>query len=396
MKVNKTKYVAPFYLGLILLISCTKAKESYPELIIEDATQTRSESGSIMSFNLNINKSVTNTISVDYSILDGTAISPQDFIATSGVLSIPANQTHTALEVQIKGNPLNSREPNLEFTVQLSNPEYCTIANTSAKGTIITENSTNLSTDNAGYTTPVTYPGYSLVWSDEFSGTNLDLSVWNQEIGNGNNGWGNNELEYYTNSTRNTFVSSGNLIIEARRETFGDFLYTSGRMTTQGKKYFKFGRIDIRAKLPYGQGIWPALWMLGINISSAGWPACGEIDIMELIGSFPGRVTGTMHWKPLGASSTNKGANYSLSSGDFSQQFHVFSIVWTQDNIKWYVDDQLFLNNTAFDVGSANYPFNAEQFFIFNVAVGGNWPGAPDYTTLFPQRMFVDYIRVFQ
>ena len=227
-------------------------------------------------------------------------------------------------------------------------------------------------------------------------GSALDLNAWNQETGNGSGGWGNNELEYYTNSTKNTFVSNGNLIIEARKELTSGLNYTSGRMTTQGKKTFKFGRIDIRAKLPVGKGIWPALWMLGSSISTVSWPACGEIDIMELVGTYPSRVTGTMHWKAVNGSATNKGANYNLVTGDFSQQFHVYSIVWTENNIKWYVDDQFFLTNTTFDVGSANYPFNAKQFFIFNVAVGGNWPGPPDGTTLWPQRMFVDYVRVFQ
>jgi beta-glucanase (GH16 family) len=136
--------------------------------------------------------------------------------------------------------------------------------------------------------------------------------------------------------------------------------------------------------------------MLGTNITTAGWPACGEIDIMELVGTYPSRVTGTMHWKTVSGNSTNKGANFNLSTGDFSQQFHVFSIVWEKDIIKWYVDDQLYLTNTLADVGAANYPFNAPHFFIFNVAVGGNWPGPPDGTTTWPQRMFVDYVRVFQ
>ncbi len=136
--------------------------------------------------------------------------------------------------------------------------------------------------------------------------------------------------------------------------------------------------------------------MLGINIPSAGWPACGEIDIMELVGTYPNQVSGTMHWQTASGSSTNKGKSYTLTSGDFSDQFHVFSIIWQQDSIKWYVDDKLYLSNSSSDVGSANYPFNAEQFFIFNVAVGGNWPGSPDYTTEFPQRMFVDYVRVYQ
>jgi beta-glucanase (GH16 family) len=136
--------------------------------------------------------------------------------------------------------------------------------------------------------------------------------------------------------------------------------------------------------------------MLGSNISSVNWPACGEMDIMELIGTYPSRVSATMHWKNAAGAHASKGTNYTLSSGDFSQQFHVFSMVWSQDLIKCYIDDNLYLTVNSSDVGVANYPFNAGQFFIFNVAVGGDWPGPPDASTLFPQRMFVDYVRVFQ
>jgi beta-glucanase (GH16 family) len=167
-------------------------------------------------------------------------------------------------------------------------------------------------------------------------------------------------------------------------------------MTTQGKKTFKFGRIDIRAKLPVSKGLWPALWMLGANITSVGWPLCGETDIMELVGTAPSTVVGTLHWGIAGGSHMSKGANYVLSSGDFSKEFHVFSIIWQQNSIQWLIDDQSYLTVNSDYVGSDVYPFNADQFFIFNVAVGGNWPGPPDYTTVFPQRMFVDYVRVFQ
>jgi beta-glucanase (GH16 family) len=326
---------------------------------------------------------------------DATAISPNDYVASSGTITIPAGKTQTTIDVQIKGDPTNMRRNNLKFNVQLSKPVSCTIGTSTATGSILTEDGTYLPTDNAGYTTPLSYPGYTLAWSDEFSGNNLDLNVWNQEIGNGSGGWGNNELEYYTNSLKNVFLSNGNLIIEARKEAISGFNYSSARLTTQNKKSFKFGRIDIRAKLPVSKGMWPALWMLGSNISSVGWPACGEMDIMELIGAYPGRVYGTMHWKNSGGAHASKGTNYNLSSGDFSQQFHVYSMVWAQDLIKCYVDDQLYLTVSATDVG-ATYPFNADQFFIFNVAVGGNWPGPPDATTQFPQRMFVDYVRVFQ
>ncbi|MEO6721067.1 MAG: family 16 glycosylhydrolase [Ferruginibacter sp.] len=384
----------------VVLFSCKKSDAPTPAPVvpaikIEDASQVRATTGTVMHFNVTLNKITTIPVSVNYTLTDGTATAPKDYTAGSGTVTIAANQTQAQVDVPIKGDPTDTRQVNLGFTVQLSNPKGCTIGTQSAKGTIITENGTSLATDNAGYSTPLTYPGYTLAWNDEFSGSTLDLNAWNQETGN-NNGWGNNELEYYTNDPKNTFVSNGNLIIEARKEPISGFNYSSGRMTTQNKKEFTFGRIDIRAKLPVDKGMWPALWMLGSNITTVPWPACGEIDIMELIGTYPGRTYGTMHWKPVTGTNTNKGTEYNLPSGNFSQQFHVFSIIWSQDMIKWLVDDQLFLTTTKADVGAANYPFNAKEFLLFNVAVGGNWPGPPDAGTNFPQRMFVDYVRVFQ
>jgi len=399
-----SKLVVSFMFGL-MLIACSKNEDSNPPLpepvpvpviTVLNISQPITAGNTTMPFYINLSKSTTRAVTVDYAMVDGSAVSPKDYVATAGTLSIPAGQVQAILEVQIKGDPTNLRRSNPQFTLQLSKPQFCTIETASATGTILTEDGTYLPTDNAGYSTPTSYPGYTLAWSDEFSGTNLDLTSWNQEIGNGSGGWGNNELEYYTNSLKNNFLSNGNLIIEARKEAAGGFNYTSGRMTTQNKKVFKFGRIDIRAKLPVGKGLWPALWMLGTNITSVGWPACGEIDIMELIGTYPSRVHSTMHWKNASGTHASKGSNYNLPSGDFSQQFHVYSMIWTKDLIKCYIDDILYLTVAIADVGAASYPFNAEHFFIFNVAVGGDWPGPPDTNTLFPQRMFVDYVRVFQ
>ncbi len=389
----------------ILFFSCSKKGdtsavpptnvETPPVVSVFDVSQPITTSNTTMQFYINLDKSTTKSVSVDYTLVDGTATSPKDYTITSGTLTIPAGQVQATIDVQIKGDPTNLRRANVKFALQLSKPVLCTIGTTTAYGTILTEDGTNLPTDNTGYSTPISYPGYTLAWSDEFSGTSIDLNTWNQEVGN-NGGWGNNELEYYTNSAKNNFVSNGNLIIEARKEPMGGFNYSSSRMTTQNKKAFKFGRIDIRAKLPVSKGIWPALWMLGSNISSVSWPACGEMDIMELIGTYPSRVYSTMHWKSVSGGHDSKGTNYNLPSGDFSQQFHVFSMVWVQDLIKCYVDDNLYLTVASADVGASNYPFNANQFFIFNVAVGGDWPGPPDAATPFPQRMFVDYVRVFQ
>lgn len=399
----KKKLWLMFCFSFFILMSCSNGDSPagsapaavIPQLNIQDATQFRAITGRTMRFFLSTSAATTNTVTVNYSITEGTALATKDFVQTSGTVKILPNETQSFIDVEIKGDPTDLRQDALQFTVNLFNPISCTLGVTSAVGTITNIDGTFLPTDDSGYRTPSAYAGYTLMWSDEFSSATLNSAVWNQEIGN-NNGWGNNELEYYTNSLKNTFLSNGNLIIEARKEALSGFNYTSGRMTTQNKKQFKFGRIDIRAKLPVGKGIWPALWMLGANISTVGWPSCGEIDIMELVGTFPSRVTGTMHWKGVGGDRQLKGANYNLSSGNFSQQFHVFSIVWSTNSIKWYVDDQLFLSNSISDVGAANYPFNADQFLLFNVAVGGDWPGSPDGTTTFPQRMFVDYVRVFQ
>lgn len=389
----------------MILMACSKGADTpaptpdpvvVPVVSTLDMSQPISVSNTTMQFYINLSQSIAKPVSVDYSLADGTAVSPADYVASSGTLTIPAGKVQVILDVTIKGDPANLRRNNIRFTLQLTKPVGCTIGTTTATGTILTEDGTYLPTDNSGYTTPNTYPGSTLVWSDEFTGGSLDLNAWNQEIGNGVGGWGNNELEYYTNSLKNSFLSNGNLIIEARKEAIGGFNYSSSRLTTQNKKTFKFGRIDIRAKLPVRKGMWPALWMLGSNIPSVGWPACGEMDIMELVGSSPGRVLSTMHWKSATGAHLSKGNKYDLPSGDFSQQFHVFSMVWTQDNIKNYVDDQLILTTTVADIGASNYPFNANQFFIFNVAVGGDWPGPPDASTPFPQRMFVDYVRVFQ
>lgn len=381
-------------------LSCSK-KEGTPSPVkpvikMENTSQVRTTAATAMHFTISLDKTTTVPVSVDYTLKDGTATAPKDYTAASGTITIPAGQSNAELTVSLTGDPADIRQDNLTFTVQLSNPKNGTLGTTSVTGTIITENGTNFVTDNTGYSTPLNYPGYTLVWSDEFSGTTLDGNTWNYETGNGSGGWGNNELEYYTNSTKNVFVSNGNLIIEARKEAISGFNYSSARITTQNKKSFTYGRVDIRAKLPKGKGIWPALWMLGSNINTVSWPACGEIDIMELLGHEMTKSYGTLHYGASSATHGSKGGSYTLSSGSFYDQFHVFSMEWKQDQVKLFVDDKLFLTVNKSDVGSSPYPFNAPFFFIFNVAVGGNWPGSPDATTTFPQRMIVDYIRVFQ
>lgn len=241
-----------------------------------------------------------------------------------------------------------------------------------------------------GYTTPLEYPGYQRVWNDEFDGESVNSANWKFETGAG--GWGNNEKQYYRPD--NTSVGGGTLTIEARKENYQNSEYTSSRMVTQGKKSFTYGRFDIRALLPKGQGIWPALWMLGNNFSTVSWPACGEIDIMEMIGGSGREKTthGTVHWDNGGL--VSYGQSYTLNSGTFADEYHVFTLIWDENTIKWYVNDVKF---NEVDITPAHMSeFRLPQFFIFNIAVGGNWPGMPDATTIFPQQMKVDYIRVFQ
>lgn len=245
-----------------------------------------------------------------------------------------------------------------------------------------------------GYTTPIEYDGYNLTWHDEFNGLSLNTNDWVYEIGDGCPnlcGWGNNELQYYRQE--NAWVADGTLIIEARNENYQNRNYTSARIKTQNKQTFQYGRIDIRALLPKGQGIWPALWMLGSNIQTIGWPKCGEIDIMELIGGTgrDNQVHGTLHWDNDGHVFDGRG--YTLPNGLFADAYHVFTILWDENAIKWYVNDiQFYSRDITADQMEA---FHKDFFFIFNVAVGGNWPGNPDETTVFNQQMKVDYVRVF-
>jgi len=236
----------------------------------------------------------------------------------------------------------------------------------------------------------------NLVWSDEFDGNAVDPTKWGYDLGG--SGWGNNELEYYTNSTDNAYVSSGNLFIQAKQQAQGGRNYTSARMVTKGKQNFNFGRVDVRAKLPQGKGIWPAIWMLGSDIDQNNWPVCGEIDLMELRGQEPNKMLTTMHFGNSFADHRMKGSpDQTLASGNFSDAFHLFSVVRSNNQMRFYLDEKLYYTFSASD--ASPYPFNNPFFMILNVAVGGDFlgpTGGPDATTVFPQQMQVDYVRYYQ
>lgn len=237
------------------------------------------------------------------------------------------------------------------------------------------------------------------VWADEFTqanGTSPDTSKWAFDIGTGDGGWGNNEWQYYTARTNNVRIETNMLVIEAKAESYLGSSYTSARLKTLGKASWTYGRMEARMKLPRGQGIWPAFWMLGVNIGSAGWPGCGEIDIMENVGREPTIVHGTIHG-PGYSGGNGIGDGYSLPGNPvFADDFHIYAIEWTTNQIKWFVDGTQFFSVSPANLpGGATWVFTQPQFLLLNLAVGGNWPGYPDGTTVFPQRLTVDYVRVY-
>ena len=235
--------------------------------------------------------------------------------------------------------------------------------------------------------------GWTLAWHDEFAGAALDATKWIRETGG--DGWGNNELEFYTDRPENARVEDGMLVIEAHREPTGTRAYSSARIRTDALNggAWRYGRIEARIRIPRGQGLWPALWMLGDNCATVGWPGCGEIDIMENIGREPARVHGTVHG-PQYSGAGGVSAAYDLGRGAFADDFHVFAIEWEPDAIRWYVDDRLYHTTAPKDL-PGRWVYDHPFFIILNVAVGGGWPGSPDETTTFPQTMHVDYVRVY-
>ena len=233
----------------------------------------------------------------------------------------------------------------------------------------------------------------NLVWKDEFDGGSIDQSKWGYDLGGG--GWGNRELQAYTNASSNSYLTGGNLVIQAVRQQSGSNEYTSARLLTKDKQSFQFGRIDVRAKIPKGKGIWPAIWMLGADIDQNNWPKCGEIDIMELRGSQPKDLLTTMHFAKSDGSREYKGTTRT-NDEPLSNDFHTYSVVRSKDLIRFYLDGKLYYSFTSGSVGTGSYPFNNPFFLILNVAVGGDFDGNPDASTAFPQQMLVDYVKYYQ
>jgi beta-glucanase (GH16 family) len=265
-----------------------------------------------------------------------------------------------------------------------------------ASGSIYFDDLTLNQTGGTVVVSPVTQ--WNIVWSDEFNGTSIDTSKWAFETGN-NNGWGNSEREYYTGRTNNAYVSNGILHIVARQESTNGFSYTSARMKTENLYTTTYGRVEWRAKLPAGVGMWPALWMLGANIGPVGWPGCGEIDVVETKGTAPATVQSSLH------SGSDETGTYIFSGGDSSTNFHNYLLDWEPNSISFSVDGHLYETQTSWgtSISGATYPtpFNAPFFILMNLAVGGNYVGNPSISainagTIFPAEVQVDYVRVYE
>jgi beta-glucanase (GH16 family) len=352
------------------------------------------EGTTVAQLNITSSGPIEVPLEINFSTSDGTAKSGMDFTAVdNGSFFLPAGSSSGSIEIEILTDEV--MEFNEIFTINITNSDDYQINTNKVTIRIIDDDDETyiIQKDADGYITPDNYPEMYLAWSEEFDGPGINEDNWTFELGDGCPnlcGWGNNELQNYTNKEENARIEDGKLIITANNGGIND--YTSARMITKDKQEFKYGRIDIRAKLPEGQGIWPAIWMLGSNIDQEGWPSCGEIDIMELVGDKPKISHGTAHYDVNGYAS--KGNSY-LIADKFSEEYHVFSIFWDEDIIRWYVDYNKFFELKSTEIGGT-YPFNNPFFFILNIAVGGNWPGEPDETTVFPQEMHIDYVRVFQ
>ena len=252
---------------------------------------------------------------------------------------------------------------------------------------------------------PPSPAGWTLVWSDEFSGPDgsaPDPSKWTYDTGG--KGWGNTELECYTNRLQNAQINRGNLVITAQQEN-APFVcsdgstnsYTSARLKTQGLFSQAYGRFEARIKVSAGQGMWPAFWMLGKDITTAGWPTCGEIDIMENIGKEPGTVHGSLHGPSTTTRTSDATSIFTLPAGQaFADDFHLFAVEWERGVVRFYVDSNLYATFTESQwPAGGTWVFDHSFFIILNVAVGGNWPGSPDSSTVFPRHLLVDYVRVY-
>jgi len=376
----------------IFFTSCSESddKVTLPSISVNSIEITEGDIDK--TFQLAINLSAPVDFEVSFSVrTDVRSANEKDFKQIDKRLSIPPGSTSVPLELTIFGDRFFEEDE--RFGVIIYDASNATIANNVAVVTILNDDTHQLIIPETGFVSPDSYDGMTMVWGDNFD--TIDETNWSFDIGTGCDqgicGWGNDELQSY--AKENASIVDGNLVIEARIGSGS--IYTSSKLLTKGKRSFKFGRIDIRAAMPKGQGMWPGIWMLGDNIDEVGWPACGEIDIMEMVGGGEkdSETHGTVHWES-NTGYANYGGSKKIEGSKLSENFHVYSIVWDEEKIVWLIDNEEYhvIDTTPGHLSE----FRDEFYLILNVAVGGNWPGPPDNSTLFPQWMIVDYIKYFK
>ena len=400
---NTSKFLVWSFMTIVFISSCNDddngipAPLNLPKFSVSDLTVDEGDANQEIAVVMTLNGENSTNAIVNFASIPGSADATDYEVLTKSPIIFQVGESSKTIVIKINGD--EAKELKEAFQIKFYNPK-----NLALETDLVTisindddDNTQGLIIPTEGFSTPQTYTGYTLAWADEFDGETLNSANWTHELGDGcpgNCGWGNNELQFYRED--NTTLANGNLIITAKKQSFGNKEYTSSRIVTKAKKFFKFGRIDIRAALPKGKGMWPALWMLGTNIDAVSWPSCGEIDIMELTGDLPNRVVGTVHYGSSVANHQYKSNSKYLSNNEnYQDKFHVFSLNWEVDKIEFLVDDEVYHTIQPFNLGGQPYPFNKNFFFVFNVAVGGTFPGNPDGSTPFPQSMIVDYVRVF-
>lgn len=286
------------------------------------------------------------------------------------------------------GTELESTTGNMQFTYTEKGTKTYTV---SVFAYSSTGHSINTSKTITVYVTSDSFS--TLIFSDEFDTPGSpNANKWTYDIGTGQGGWGNNESQYYTNRTDNVVIANGILKITAKKENFQGAEYTSTRMKTQGKFDFQYGKVEVKAKLPIGVGTWPAIWMLGSNITTVGWPACGEVDIMEHVGRDQGKIQSAMHTPSSFGNTVNLG---SQNLDDVSTAFHVYAVEWTSEKMVFSVDGNVHYTYNPSTKNSSTWPFDAKQFLILNVAMGGTFGGAID-SAFTQSSMEIDYVRIYQ
>lgn len=362
-------------LGLALLLSCFLACSSSGG---DDSPSTDDDGGSQTIIPSNLTLNVT--------VIGANSLNPNG--DGSGIITCTATATD-AVKYGFRfgtGEEIESESGVLTHTYTNPGTNMYTVY-------VYAYSSTNHSINTFQQVTVYVDDTYQLVWSDEFDTSGApDTSKWGYNIGTGSGGWGNNESQYYTNRTDNVKVENGVLKIMAKRENYMGSEFTSARLLTQDKYEFTYGKVEIRAKLPEGGGTWPALWLLGASIDTAGWPACGEIDIMEHVGNNPGHVQSAIHTPSSSGATVNVG---STTVANVSSQFHVYAVEWTEDKLVFSVNDTVFYTYQPSAQNASTWPFTADQFIILNIAMGGNLGGTID-PAFTEATMEVDYVRVYQ